>query len=108
MSKLSVVVYHGNTLLGEADVYPQNERFEAMEACKKEIRITRFSPSSERCPPLAVLHTISSCGVCFKMESKSQSQDSPLFYLYNTCLRENKVQTAAAEKVHYLKHTVRV
>ncbi|KAF3796196.1 RNA polymerase II C-terminal domain phosphatase-like 1 [Nymphaea thermarum] len=90
MSRLAVVVYHGNTLLGEADVYPQNERFEAMDACKKEIRITRFSPPSERCPPLAVLHTISSCGVCFKMESKSQAQDSPLFCLYNTCLRENK------------------
>lgn len=89
------VVYEGDKLLGEVDVYPQKD----MTMMKyMEIRISYYSPQSERCPPLAVLHTItSSSGVCFKLESSSKSQSqqdySQLNLLHSSCLRENKVLT---------------
>ncbi|XP_042520231.1 RNA polymerase II C-terminal domain phosphatase-like 1 [Macadamia integrifolia] len=81
------VVYQGNSLLGEAEIYPQNQK---IDMTNKEIRISHFSQPSERCPPLAVLHTIAPCGICFKMESKALSGDSPLLSLHTSCLRENK------------------
>ncbi|ERM95222.1 hypothetical protein AMTR_s00009p00267690 [Amborella trichopoda] len=94
-------VYHGDSLLGEAEVYPEREYLN-LETITKEIRISHLSLPSERCPPLAVLHTIASCGVCFKLEFKSQSGESPLFSLYNTCLKDNKtaVMPLGAEELH--------
>ncbi|URD83768.1 RNA polymerase II C-terminal domain phosphatase-like [Musa troglodytarum] len=57
----------------------------------REIRISRLSPTSERCPPLAVPYTVAPGGFCFKMESKSPpSLDSPLFSLHATCFNKNK------------------
>lgn len=87
------VVYEGDKLLGEVEVYPKNQNGGSF-FLEKEIRISHFSQPSERCPPLAVLHTItSSSGVCFKMEANLQSlQDSSLLnLLHSSCLRENKV-----------------
>ncbi|XP_068645447.1 RNA polymerase II C-terminal domain phosphatase-like 1 isoform X2 [Aristolochia californica] len=96
---ITSVVYQGNSLLGEVDIYPQNP---IIDMSNKEIRISHFSPPSERCPPLAVLHTIASCAVCFKMESKLQSEESPLFSLHSACLRENKtaVVLLGEEELH--------
>ncbi|XP_068640149.1 RNA polymerase II C-terminal domain phosphatase-like 1 isoform X2 [Aristolochia californica] len=96
---ITSVVYQGNSLLGEVDIYPQNPN---IDMSNKEIRISHFSPPSERCPPLAVLHTIASFGVCFKMESKLQSEESPLFSLHSACLRENKtaVVLLGEEELH--------
>ncbi|KAK9267488.1 hypothetical protein L1049_009914 [Liquidambar formosana] len=98
------VVYNGDDLLGEVEVYPQNEnQNQNVDMRDKEIRISHFSQPSERCPPLAVLHTITSCGFAFKMESaKSQSQDTPLFLLHSSCLRENKtaVMSLGEEELH--------
>lgn len=98
------VVYHGDSLLGEVEIYPQKANF---EMSNKEIRISHFSPPSDRCPPLAVLHTIATCGFCFKMESKSKSksspeESSPLFCLYRACLTENKtaVMSMGEEELH--------
>ncbi|KAI4296699.1 hypothetical protein L6164_036638 [Bauhinia variegata] len=80
------VVYQGEVVLGEVEIYPgENKNIDV-----KEIRISHFSQPSERCPPLAVLHTITSSGVCFKMESTSQTQDA-LFHLHSSCIRETKV-----------------
>lgn len=115
----SVVVYKGEELLGEVEIYPQlqlllqqqqepeqeEDEDDYVEENKKkkkrvideilgnkQIRISHFSQASERCPPLAVLHTITSSGVCFKMESKnSLSPDSPLHLLHSSCFQENKV-----------------
>nr|XP_027191342.1 RNA polymerase II C-terminal domain phosphatase-like 1 isoform X2 [Cicer arietinum] len=92
------LVYQGEVVLGEVDIYPEvnnnNKNF-------KEIRISHFTQPSERCLPLAVLHTITSSGVCFKMESKTQQQD-PLFHLHNLCFRENKtaVMPLCGEEMH--------
>ncbi|XP_030480292.2 RNA polymerase II C-terminal domain phosphatase-like 1 [Cannabis sativa] len=103
------LVYKGIELVGEVEIYPDEENYNNNEKKKKiidelkDIRINHFSQPSERCPPLAVLHTITSCGVCFKMESKtSQSQDSPLFLLHSSCVMENKtaVMPLAGEELH--------
>lgn len=86
-------VYKGDDLLGEVEIYlrENNYNYQIIDEVK-EIRISHFSQPSERCPPLAVLHTITSCGICFKMESKtSQLQNAPLYLLYSSCITENKV-----------------
>lgn len=92
---LKSVVYQGNSLLGEVEIYPnpnyQNQNQIIDLKNNKDIRITHFSQPSERCPPLAVLHTIAPFGVCFKLESSTKSENSPLFSLHSSCLRENKV-----------------
>lgn len=94
-------VYREDEFLGEVEVYPQQQNINGDDPDRytnnkyklEKIRIAYFSQSSERCPPLAVLHTVSSGGICFKMESTStaQSQDSPLSLLHSTCIRDNKV-----------------
>ncbi|KAK3018861.1 hypothetical protein RJ639_004426, partial [Escallonia herrerae] len=99
------VVYQGDKLLGEVDVYPQNVVGYGGVLNAREIRVSRFSAPSERCPPLAVLHTITSTGVCFKMESSDKSQsavDSPLNLLHFSCLRENKtaIMLLEGEELH--------
>ncbi|KAH9796889.1 RNA polymerase II C-terminal domain phosphatase-like 1 [Citrus sinensis] len=88
------VAYLGKEILGEVEIYPQQqgEGGEGEEKNKKvfdEIRISYFSEASERCPPLAVLHTITASGICFKMESKS-SDNIQLHLLHSSCIRENK------------------
>ncbi|XP_007025680.2 PREDICTED: RNA polymerase II C-terminal domain phosphatase-like 1 [Theobroma cacao] len=104
------VVYRGEEVLGEVEIYPQQQlqqqqqlreeederKIMVMEEEMKEIRIEYLTQGSERCPPLAVLHTITSSGICFKMESSkdnnySSSQDSPpLHLLHSECIRDNK------------------
>ncbi|KAK7246535.1 hypothetical protein RIF29_41404 [Crotalaria pallida] len=108
------VVYQGEMVLGEVEIYPQQQNKKSMMMMMmnlmKEIRITHFSKPSERCPPLAVLHTItSSCdGVCFKMESKLtqqlqlQQQQDMLLHLHSSCIRENKTAVVPlnGEEIH--------
>lgn len=87
------LVFQGTEILGEVEIYPHQQSEEGEEKNKEvfdEIRISYFSEASERCPPLAVLHTITSSGICFKMESKS-SDNTQLHLLHSSCIRENKV-----------------
>ncbi|XP_023003826.1 RNA polymerase II C-terminal domain phosphatase-like 1 [Cucurbita maxima] len=96
------VVYQGDELLGEVEIYPEEKNGDKNIEVK-EIRISHFSQPSERCPPLAVLHTIAASGICFKMESKtSQSQDTPLYQLHSSCIMENKtaIMMFGAEELH--------
>ncbi|KAL6567433.1 hypothetical protein OROGR_001101 [Orobanche gracilis] len=88
-----VAVYEGERVLGEMQVHLQNGVVLGEEI--REIRISHYSPPSERCPPLAVLHTINSAGICFKLESTTRSKDSPLSLLHASCLRENKAAVAS-------------
>ncbi|XP_064935051.1 RNA polymerase II C-terminal domain phosphatase-like 1 [Musa acuminata AAA Group] len=93
-------VYYENSLVGEVEVYPQNPN---AGSWLREIRISHLSPSSERCPPLAILHTVASGGVRFKMESKSPlSKDSPMSSLHATLFSENKTAVIALgeEELH--------
>ncbi|KAF9608351.1 hypothetical protein IFM89_009286 [Coptis chinensis] len=94
---MKTVVYQGNSLLGEVEIYIKNNNsnqyHQIISGCilSREIRITKFSQPSERCTPLAVFHTITgpTSGLCFKMESVAHDS-SPLFVLHSTLLRENK------------------
>lgn len=89
-----MVVYEGERVLGEVVVYSKQSQDGVVWGERlKEIRISHYSQPSERCPPLAVLHTITSTGIAFKLESSQspQHQDSPLSVLHATCLRDNKV-----------------
>lgn len=85
----SVGLYQGDKLLGDVDVlYPLNNNGNGVVLEEEGIRITHFSPPSERCSPLSVLHTINSNGVCLKL----QSTNKPLVHqLHSECLRDNKV-----------------
>ncbi|KAL5730230.1 protein-serine/threonine phosphatase [Ranunculus cassubicifolius] len=90
------VVYQGNNLLGEVEVYPLDHKSYILS---KEIRISHYSKQSERCSPLSILHTIAPSGLSFKMESKVQSL---LGTMHSTCLRENKtaVMQLGEEELH--------
>ncbi|XP_010543883.1 PREDICTED: RNA polymerase II C-terminal domain phosphatase-like 2 [Tarenaya hassleriana] len=90
MSRLGYksVVYHGEVHLGELDVIrvsDQNFRFP-----NDEIRIHRISPAGERCPPLAILQTISSFSVRCKLESFSPVKSTELMHLHAMCFHELK------------------
>lgn len=103
-----VGVYLEDGRIGELEIYPPKEsqqqkqeddvmkqrkkkQREVMEQVKIGIRISHFSQPSERCPPLSVLTTISSSGLCFKLEASSSPAQKPLNLFYSSCLRENKV-----------------
>ncbi|KAK7412322.1 hypothetical protein VNO78_03775 [Psophocarpus tetragonolobus] len=95
------VVYHGEMVMGEVEIYPgENENMDL-----KEIRISHFSQPSDRCPPLAVLHTVTSSAICFKIEpntSQTRQQLDALFHLHSSCIRENKtaVMPLRGEETH--------
>ncbi|KAL8507448.1 hypothetical protein ACS0TY_018118 [Phlomoides rotata] len=93
MYRKLLLVYEGERLLGGVEFHQQGGGFVFGEEIK-EIRISHFSPPSERCPPLAVLHTVNSAGKCFKLESTSKKLDSPLSLMHTTCLRDNKAAVA--------------
>ncbi|XP_051136119.1 RNA polymerase II C-terminal domain phosphatase-like 1 isoform X2 [Andrographis paniculata] len=94
MYRKLVLVYDGERLLGEAELLRQNGGVWGEEI--RVIRISHYSPPSERCPPLAVLHTINSAaGICFKLESAAKNAvDSPLSVLHANCLKDNKTAVA--------------
>ncbi|KAJ3669616.1 hypothetical protein LUZ60_011566 [Juncus effusus] len=105
-----MMVYHGDVCLGEVDVFSfpsssspfpfPSER----EKEKGEIRISHLSPPSERCPPLAVLQTISPFCVRCKLQAKSITTHPHLHHLYLTCFQEFKsavvVVGDGTEEVH--------
>ncbi|XVF87514.1 hypothetical protein PTKIN_Ptkin18bG0126200 [Pterospermum kingtungense] len=120
MSMYKSVVYRGEEVLGEVEIYPQQQQQQRqkeeeeeeeygrkimeVEEEMKEIRIGYMTQTSERCPPLAVLHTITCSGICFKMASSS-SQDTPqLHLLHSECIRDNK--TAVMPMGDYELHLV--
>ncbi|KAL3627703.1 hypothetical protein CASFOL_029066 [Castilleja foliolosa] len=87
------VLYEGERLLGEVQVHLLDGVVLGEEL--RDIRISHYSPPSERCPPLAVLLTVSSAGICFKLESTVRNQETPLSLLHASCLRENKTAIAS-------------
>ncbi|KAI4312128.1 hypothetical protein MLD38_036976 [Melastoma candidum] len=103
MMMFKSAVYRGDELLGEVEVYPpplqrpggggdeveeKKRKLLMEEVLKDRIRISHFSQPSERCPPLAVLHTITGNGIGFKMETKSK--DTQISLLHSSCIRDNK------------------
>ncbi|KAF5177231.1 Rna polymerase ii c-terminal domain phosphatase-like [Thalictrum thalictroides] len=102
---LKSVIYQGDTLLGEVEIHTLNHQQHQHSFnnlfMSKEIRISHFSISSERCSPLSVLHTISPFGLSFKLES-TMTMSQPLCSLHSTCLRENKtaIMQLGEEELH--------
>ncbi|KAL1201800.1 RNA polymerase II C-terminal domain phosphatase-like 1 [Cardamine amara subsp. amara] len=113
-----VGVFHEDRRIGEMEICPSRElqqqqeddvmkqrkkkQREVMEKAKMGIRISHFSQSSDRCPPLAVLTTISSFGLCFKLEASSSPAQESLSLFYSSCLRETKtaVVLLGEEELH--------
>ncbi|GMI81049.1 carboxyl-terminal domain (ctd) phosphatase-like 2, ECERIFERUM11 [Hibiscus trionum] len=102
MSRLGFksLVYHGDFFLGELNTVPvpdSNFQFPS-----NEIRIHHISPTSERCIPLSVLHTISSFPVRCKLESSSPVEQPNLIHLHASCFYEFKtaVVLVGDEEVH--------
>ncbi|KAF2580239.1 hypothetical protein F2Q68_00006302 [Brassica cretica] len=106
-----VQVYLEDGRVGEMEICPPRESHQedhvmkqrrVMEKVKMGIRISRFSQPSERCPPLAVLATVSSCGLCFKLEASPSPAQEQLSLLYSSCLRGNKtaVMSLGEEELH--------
>lgn len=107
MYKSVVAVYDGEKLLGDVEVYynpshmMNSHSLNLRDKLKDKIRISYYSTPSERCSPLAVLHTITTTssstttsGICLKMECISKTNNLQLNLLHSTCLRENKVYFA--------------
>ncbi|KAL8192488.1 hypothetical protein R6Q57_027673 [Mikania cordata] len=107
MYKSVVAVYDGERVLGDVEVSynPHLMNLTMIEKLKEKIRISYYSTPSERCSPLAVLHTITSppTGICLKMEcSNIINSNSQLNILHSTCLRENKtaVVSLGGDELH--------
>ncbi|CAM0903666.1 unnamed protein product [Alopecurus aequalis] len=102
------VIYFGHISIGEVELWPKGETNLAGAPWVREIRVDRLSPPSERCPPLAVLQTVSVSGRCLVMESRpavtapTDEPPSPLVSMHTACLRDNKtaVFPLGAEEVH--------
>ncbi|KAF7002626.1 hypothetical protein CFC21_018088 [Triticum aestivum] len=102
------MVYFGHISIGEVELSPKGETNVAAAPWVREIRVDRLSPPSERCLPLAVLHTVSSGALCFVMESRpspataDNEPPSSLVAMHTACLRDNKtaVFPLGAEEIH--------
>ncbi|TVU03007.1 hypothetical protein EJB05_51471 [Eragrostis curvula] len=109
------MVYYGNTSIGEVEVWPKGEASAglAVAAWAREIRVDRLSPPSERCPPLAVMHTVAVGARCLIMESKPPATADvappPLVAMHAACLRDNKTAVVALgdEELHLVAMTSR-
>ncbi|KAL9234077.1 hypothetical protein vseg_008989 [Gypsophila vaccaria] len=110
---MKTVVYEGEKVVGELEAYVEESKYsyEIGELLKTGLKVREMSKAGERCHPVAVLHTISSSDICFKLiEYKSpiffhQSHPPPdthIFGLYSTCLRDNKtlVVSFGDEEIH--------
>lgn len=91
-----VQVYHEDVRVGEMEIHPPREddvmkQRAVMEEVKMGIKISSFSQPSKRCTPLAVLTTISSSGLCFKLEASPTPAHEPLSVFHSSCLRDQKV-----------------
>jgi RNA polymerase II C-terminal domain phosphatase-like 1/2 len=85
-------MFHGEVFLGEVEVFPMKK---GPEGClpfpSNEIRVSHLSAASERCPPLAILHTIAPFSVRCKLLAKTTTPHPSLHRLYLTCFSEFKV-----------------
>lgn len=89
---VSMRMFHGESFLGEMEVFPMKRDGEGgLPFPTNEIRVSHFSPASERCPPLAILQTIAPFSVRCKLQTKLTPPNPGLQRLYLTCFNEFKV-----------------
>ncbi|XP_020276215.1 RNA polymerase II C-terminal domain phosphatase-like 2 isoform X3 [Asparagus officinalis] len=112
----ALVIYHGDTCLGEVEVFPiknQHSLFpnnlllisssSSSSNNNKILRISHLSPPGDRLPPLSVLQTISSpSSVRCKIQAKSPTPDSPINLLHSTCFDKfrSAVVLNGSEELH--------
>lgn len=86
-----MAVFHGETSLGDLEVKSM-AKDSKLQFPNNEIRIHHISPSSDRCHPLSLLHTISPFSFLCKLEpSDQQQQQQPnLLSLHASCFYELK------------------
>ncbi|KAG8037932.1 hypothetical protein GUJ93_ZPchr0024g29090 [Zizania palustris] len=107
------MVFYGNTSIGEVEVWPRGETSLSAAAWAREIRVDRLSPPSERCPPLAVMHTVAVGARCLVMESRppktADELPQSLVAMHAACIRENKtaVVPLGEEELHLVAMTSR-
>uniref|UniRef100_A0A0D9V7Z2 protein-serine/threonine phosphatase n=1 Tax=Leersia perrieri TaxID=77586 RepID=A0A0D9V7Z2_9ORYZ len=101
--RVTMRMFHGDVFLGEAEVFPMKQGGEgSLPFPSNEIRISHLSPSSERCPPLAILQTIAPFSVRCKLQAKLMPPHPSLHRLYLTCFNEYKsaVVVVGDEELH--------
>lgn len=107
------MVYYGNTSIGEVEVWPKGDTNLGVAAWAREIRVDRLSPPSDRCLPLAVMHTVALGARCLVMESRppkaADEPPPPLVAMHAACLRDNKtaVVPLGEEELHLVAMTSR-
>ncbi|CAD6229049.1 unnamed protein product [Miscanthus lutarioriparius] len=100
---VSMRMFHGEVYLGEMEVFPMKQGGEGgLPFPSNEIRVSRLSPASERCPPLAILQTIAPFSVRCKLQTKLTPPNPSLQRLYLTCFNEFKsaVVVVGDEELH--------
>uniref|UniRef100_A0A804NAP8 protein-serine/threonine phosphatase n=1 Tax=Zea mays TaxID=4577 RepID=A0A804NAP8_MAIZE len=100
---VSMRMFHGESFLGEMEVFPMKRDGEGgLPFPTNEIRVSHFSPASERCPPLAILQTIAPFSVRCKLQTKLTPPNPGLQRLYLTCFNEFKsaVVVVGDEELH--------
>ncbi|KAE8774811.1 RNA polymerase II C-terminal domain phosphatase-like 2 [Hordeum vulgare] len=107
VTRRSMPLFDGDVFLGDVDVLLPPGTESASSSCmdlhqqavfpSNEIRISRRSPASERCPPLAVLQVISAYSLRCKLQAKAADlhPKSLLRRLHDSCWK--KGMTAVVE-----------
>ncbi|CAO1944359.1 unnamed protein product [Urochloa humidicola] len=100
---VSMRMFHGEVFLGEMEVFPMKQGGEGgFPFPSNEIRVSHFSPPSERCPPLAILQTIAPFSVRCKLQTKLMPPLPSLERMYLSCFSEFKsaVVMVGDEELH--------
>ncbi|CAL4973043.1 unnamed protein product [Urochloa decumbens] len=100
---VSMRMFHGEVFLGEMEVFPMKQGGEGgFPFPSNEIRVSHFSPPSERCPPLAILQTIAPFSVRCKLKTKLMPPLPSLERMYLSCFSEFKsaVVMVGDEELH--------
>ncbi|CAM0958954.1 unnamed protein product [Alopecurus aequalis] len=114
MAMATMPMFEGDMLLGHVDVFlppPSTDggggsKEPAVLFPSNEIRISRRSPASDRCPPLAVLQLISAYSMRCKLRESTTTLDHPtsplLGYLHSFCWNQRMtiVVEAGGEELH--------
>ncbi|XP_024536325.1 RNA polymerase II C-terminal domain phosphatase-like 1 isoform X1 [Selaginella moellendorffii] len=109
--EFTTFLFNKDDYIGEVRVRPGAEDHVSHMFSGKAMRVSDFSPPSDRCTPLLIMHSISSGGVLFTMDlPQQQQQPDGLTFLHSSCLHEAKtamVQMEAGMELHLVAMTKR-
>lgn len=84
-------LYQGDKFTANVVILPQTDHLPFN--CGQDLRVSSFSPASDRCYPLVVLRTIATEGVLFKLQPAELShpaESRELEMMHSLCLKEFK------------------